>query len=429
MDKMDDYIKKLKKNEGRRKARAKRIFEKESNPAPKKPKKGKQSAVDIFFDDEDIGVGRDNETDELLKKPGKDNDKPHIYTTGANIIQQADVLKLPEDEEFSHLVVVVDTGTKLMDAVPVRGNLNSTKVKNALKYIWGRPKLTNQGDFSNKAPPRGTIDSKANIYKHGLKRILEEPVMLQTDGGPEFKKAVNIYLKTRKIVHRTGMPYRSRQQAYAEARNGAIAAMLLGRQKQDELKAKVVSRAWLKWVWKTIVANNKANGQEPIEGTQIPEDPSCSGQSCDLIPVGTVVRRMEDAPRDVLTGKKEVGKFRKGDLRWEVDTRKVAMQILKPGNPPLYRLSSLSTDEKKKLNMKMMAYTRAQLLVVKKKEQSEKTGQEIFNVEELVGYDKKKRLYLVKWGGYPSSKNSYVKAGALIGISNADKKAARDAAT
>lgn len=429
MDNMDDYIKKLKKNEGRRKARAKRVFEKESNPAPKKPKKGKQTAVDIFFDDDDIGVGRDNEADELLKKPGKDNDKPHIYTTGANIIQQADVLKLPEDQKFSYLLVVVDTGTKLMDAVPIRGDLNSTKVKDALKYIWGRPKLTKQEDFSSKKPPRGKIESKTNIYKHGLKRILEEPVMLQTDGGPEFKKAVDTYLGARNIVHRTGMPYRSRQQAYAEARNGAIAAMLLGRQKQDEVKAKVVSRAWLKWVWKAIVANNKANGQAPINATQIPEDPSCSGQSCDLIPVGTVVRRMEDAPRDILTGKKEVGKFRKGDLRWELDTRKVAMQIIKPGNPPLYRLTSLPTDKKKRLNMKIVAYTRAQLQVVKQKAQSETTGQEIWNVERLLGYDKKKRLYLVKWAGFPSSENSYVKAGALIGVSNADKKAARDAAT
>lgn len=66
---------------------------------------------------------------------------------------------------------------------------------------------------------------------------------------------------------------------------------------------------------------------------------------------------------------------------------------------------------------------------VKKKEQSETTGQEIWNVERLVGYDKKKRLYLVKWEGFPSSKNIYVKAGALIGVSNAEKKAARDAAT
>lgn len=53
-----------------------------------------------------------------------------------------------------------------------------------------------------------------------------------------------------------------------------------------------------------------------------------------------------------------------------------------------------------------------------------------WNVERLLGYDKKKKQYLVKWGGggLPSSKNSYVKAGALIGVSNAEKKAVRDAA-
>lgn len=425
-DKIDNYIKTLKKNEGKRKAQAKRIFEKESKPAPQK-KRGKQTAVDLFFDDDTIGVGRDNFTDDLLKKPGKDNDKPHIYTTGANVVQQADVLKLPEDQNFGYLLVVVDTGTKLMDAVPIRGELNSTKVRDALKYIWGRPKLTRQGKFSNTNPPKGKVDGKTNIYKHGLKRILEEPVMLQTDGGPEFKKNVDAYLKSKKIVHRTGMPYRSRQQAYAEARNGSIAAMLLGRQKQDEVKANVVSKAWLNMVWRSVLANNKANGQNPINNTGIPEDPNCRGQSCSLIPVGTVVRRMEDAPRDVLTGKKEVGKFRKGDLRWEVATRKVSMQIIKPGNPPLYRLSSLDTDKKKKLNMKIVAYTRAQLQVVKKRKQS-KSGQEIFKVEKLAGYDKKRKLYLVKWEGYPSSRNSYVKAGALVNFTNAEKKAARNAA-
>ena len=427
--KIDEYIETLKKNEGRRKTKAKKIFEKESGPAPTRKKKtGKQTAVDMFFDDDEIGVGRDNETDELLKRPGKDGDKPHIYTTGANIIQQADVLQLPEDQKFSYLVVVVDTGTKLMDAVPVRGNLNSIKVRNALKYMWERPKRPGQEKFSNAKPPKGAVDSKADIYKTGLKRILERPVMLQTDGGPEFKKDVNSYLESHNIVHRTGMPYRSRQQAFAEARNGSMGAMLLGRQKQDEVKAKVVSKAWLKWVWRAVMANNTVHGQNPIDVTDIPEDPNCSGQSCDLIPVGTVVRRIEDAPRDILTGKKQVGKFRKADLRWEGTTRKVAMQILKPGNPPLYRLSSLPTDEKKKLNMKMVAYTRAQLQVVKKKAQGEKTGQEIYTIERVVAYDKKRKKYLVKWKGYASAENSYVAAKDLIGVSDAEKKAARDAA-
>jgi hypothetical protein len=424
-EKIDDYLKKLKKNESRRKTIAKKLFEK-ADDAPKPKKKSKQSAVDAFFDD--VG-GAGSKADALLKRPGKDSDKPHLFVTGANVIQQADALKLPEDRKFKYLLVVVDTGTKLMDAVPIRGELNSKKVQDALKYIWSRPKLLKQEAFTAQKPPKGSIDAKTNIFKTGLKRILEQPVMLQTDGGPEFKKDVDTYLKSQLIVHRTGIPYRSRQQAYAEARNGSIAAMLLGRQAQDEVATGVKSTGWLDYTWRAIMANNKVHEQVPISGTDIPEDPQCKGQSCELLPVGTAVHRIEDAPRDVLTGKKQVGKFRKGDLRWETATRTITMQILKPGNPPLYRLSSLPTDKTKKLDMKIVAYTRAQVQVAIKKQPAvqTKTGQEIYKVEKIVAYDKKKKKYMVKWENYPSSANSLVSAKDLIGLKD-EMKAARDAA-
>ena len=421
---MDDYMKQLKKNESRRKAVAKKVFE-DAQPKAKK-QKAKPSALDIFFD-EQSGVTLDSKTERALKKPGKDSDKPHLYTTGTNITQQADILMLPTDRGFKNLLVVVDTGTKLMDAVPIMGNLNSDKVTQALKYIYGTAGKTYKGKQpSTNDPPKGTIDKKHGIYRPGLGRILQKPVMLQTDGGPEFKGATDKYLSQNNIVHRTGIPYRSRQQAFVEARNATIAQMLLGRQAQDEIATGETSRLWLDFVWRAIAANNKAKQRQPLTEADIPEEPTCKGQSCELIPVGTTVHRIQDAPRDVLTGKKQVGKFRKGDIRWELRTRKVVQQILKPGNPPLYRLSSLDDDKQKKMNMKVVAYTRAQLQVVSGKPEPKKTatGQAKYIVERIVKYDKKTRKYEVKWSGYPSSANTMEPSGNIGGFDE-EKAAAR----
>jgi hypothetical protein len=101
-------------------------------------------------------------------------------------------------------------------------------------------------------------------------------------------------------------------------------------------------------------------------------------------------------------------------------------QILKPGNPPLYRLSSLDDDKQKKMNMKVVAYTRAQLQVVSGKPEPKKTatGQAKYIVERIVKYDKKTRKYEVKWSGYPSSANTMEPSGNIGGFDE-EKAAAR----
>ena len=80
---------------------------------------------------------------------------------------------------------------------------------------------------------------------------------------------------------------------------------------------------------------------------------------------------------------------------------------MKPGNPPLYRLSGLPK----------VAYTKNQLQVVSKDEKAPSTkAQSKFVVERLVEKRKKrgKVEFLVKWRGYPTSANTWEPRQRLI---------------
>jgi hypothetical protein len=98
-----------------------------------------------------------NMLDNLLKLPKKDNNinTPHHVVDEVNTIQQADILYLPDDNGFKYLLVVVDLGSRLMDAQELK-NRDATTVRNAMIKLYKR-------------------------------KILQEPLVLQVDDGSEFK--------------------------------------------------------------------------------------------------------------------------------------------------------------------------------------------------------------------------------------------------
>ena len=58
----------------------------------------------------------------LYKKPKKDKgvNMPHIHSNEINTVQQADILYLPNDNGYKYCLVVVDIGSRLTDAVPLK---------------------------------------------------------------------------------------------------------------------------------------------------------------------------------------------------------------------------------------------------------------------------------------------------------------------
>jgi hypothetical protein len=240
--------------------------------------------------------------------------------------------------------------------------------------------------------PKATLQAFKTIYN---RKILNFPsLMLMVDGGGEFKKDVSKYFTDKKVVVKIGKAGRSRQQAMVESHNGLISKLITRRQAEEEQETGEPSREWIDDLPIVIEAINEdfeedSRGLEPLTADDIPDAPVCKNSSCDLIPEGTKVRAIADKPIDIATSKKLGGGFRNGDARWEKPIRTVTQQILKPGNPPLYRLSG----------RKGVAYTKAQLQIVIKETPSQ-NAQNKFIIDKLLPEKKKikGRIHIrVKW--------------------------------
>lgn len=288
-----------------------------------------------------------------LTKPIKDKNPPtrvgQVYKK--NAVHQMDLLYLPFEKNDNktprYLLVVTDVATKLTDAEPVKivnGNFRSAK---------------------------GVLDSLKSIYS---RKILNVPsTMIQTDSGSEFKGVFKKYLNSKKIIHKVGLPGRSRQQAFVETRNKIIAEIIFEEQLKYELDTGERDIEWVSLIPGIVEDINEVLEQKPAD--PVPElkgkemlTPTCKGTSCDLLDIGTLVRRPLEKPVDPVTGQKLIGKFRAGDVRFEIKPRKITDIILKPGNPPMYKLELLPDDNESLKNLKTTAYTKGQLLVVKKGE-------------------------------------------------------------
>jgi hypothetical protein len=338
----------------------------------------------------------------ILMKPKKDKYPPsrinQVY--GANQVHQADLLYLPydaDDKQAPRLaLVVVDAATRLADAEPVTPIRR--KKADGTKYRY------READQTLKAFQR--------IYK---RKILSFPEsMLQVDNGAEFKGKTKEHFEKQNVIMKYGLPGRSRQQAFAETRNQIIGKLSAEEQTNVELATGERFTEWASMLPDIVAAMNEMNEQTPADPT--PEltkpktkslAPKCTKSSCELLDVGTKVRRPLDKPTDPLTDAPLQGGFRSTDLRFENKIRTIKQVILKPNQVPMYRLSSLPSDSGKLKNLKTTAYTKGQLQVVRdsgaqpdirKVGAATNTGVplEIISKRTVKG----KVYYLVKWKGF-----------------------------
>ena len=306
----------------------------------------------------------------LYDKPKKDkgDNMPHYNQYPPDFFDEADLLFLPTDKGYKYALVVVDIGSKMVDAEPLKTKGGAELCKAFLK-----------------------------IYKRG---IINRPKVLRTDAGSEFKGIVAKYLKDNDIKLQIAKPGRHRQVSIVERRNQMIGKAIFNRQTAEELLTGQPSTQWvsdLPTIVKLINFRTKKNHKK----IKLSNDPVGDGN---ILYEGTKVRAIYDEPHDI-GGKKLHGKFRTVDIRFNPKERIIEEVILKPNSPPLYILDGDKT----------VAYTKNQLQVIPKRENKppssiiQKNQQNKYIIEEIVGKKKIKGkiYYLVKWKGYTDKDNTY----------------------
>lgn len=265
----------------------------------------------------------------LFQIPTKDHgaNMPHLDPAiQKGTIHFADLLTMPNDGGYKYILVVADAGSRYVDGEPIK-NKESKTVLLAFKTIYERK------------------------YLKGL-----PTTMLQVDSGSEFKGVVAQHFKDNNIIVKVAKAGRHRQVALVEAYNGVIAKALFNAMYAKEIETNKTNKNWVDNLPKVIKLINK-NVQKKQKKfrklRKLDKSPSCDGDSCKLLEIGTKVHAILDEPREYIGNKKLIGKFRATDMRFDPIERKVEQIILRPNNPPMYKVSGI----------KHVAYTKNQLQI------------------------------------------------------------------
>jgi hypothetical protein len=277
----------------------------------------------------DLGIINDKNDNNLVNnltktpKKEKNNIMPHSTASKPNITYQCDLLFLPKDGLYRYLLVAVDVATRKTDAIPLKSK-NAKEVKNAMTKIF-----------------KG--------------KILKQPKRLEVDAGSEFKGEFKEHFEKYLEIF-TKIAGRHRQQSVVETKNQQIGKILNKAMLKKELENGQINRKWVYLVPKVIKLINEHFSHKAI--TPNPDLLVKTDKfSQDILPEGTSVRVQLDNPVDI-QGKKLIGKFRTGDLRFENKIRHITRFYLRPNQPVLYQIDG---------NGKV-SYTKYQLQVVKSNE-------------------------------------------------------------
>ena len=120
---MDDFFDQVKKEEEKERKAAERkkkipVFEAGKKAGAKKSK-GKKLPSRLERFKKLKGISKAGS--KLSKVPPKDPDRPSEFIPKADVVHQADLLFLPNDDGYRYLLVVVDVATRLTELVGLVG--------------------------------------------------------------------------------------------------------------------------------------------------------------------------------------------------------------------------------------------------------------------------------------------------------------------
>jgi hypothetical protein len=320
---------------------------------------------------------------QLYKKvvPDSGGNKTHIEPLPAGLVHQLDCLYLPDDDGYKYALTVVDVGSRMMDAEPMK-----------------------------EIHPISAMKALVQIYKRGILKLPEQT--FQVDSGSEFKGEFKKYFEKLGINFRVAQAGRHRQQGLIESRNKSVGTPLLKRQTAEELLTGEKSTQWVtflpivvKHLNERFKVKNPWDDKHPNYEVTFGET-TCKGNACDVLNVGTLVRYQLDEPLDVASGKKLAGRFRAGDVKWSLKPVRIEHIQLMPNQPPLYKIEGRTA-----------LYTRGQLQLVSEHDKLPPASvQERYAIDKLVKQIKKagKLFYEVKWKGYDSKDNTIESREQLI---------------
>lgn len=324
----------------------------------------------------------DSQLKNLYIKPTKDKgvNAPRYPQFADGYYHQADILFLPNDDDYRYALVVVDVGSRLVDARALKSK-SADEVLDAFKSIYSGKIL--------KAPTHVISFDKGHEFLGGVKKY--------------FTDDLNIQIKLAK-------PGRHTQQSIVERKNKDIGKLLFVRMTGEELQTGEVSTDWVDYLPTAISVINKKtkkrkikkNLDTPLEKMKV----LCDGDACEALEQGTKVRAMLDEPVNAYDGKKLHGTFRETDIRFAIKPRTVMKTLIAPGSPIMYLLDTPDGDTDYSV-----AYTKNQLQVIpeneKKPSESDiigrrEKGVRKWIVEKLVDRKKVKGkiVFTVKWKGF-----------------------------
>ena len=322
-----------------------------------------------------------NVVDQLYKQPQKDKDGDNTTFThiAENYIQFLDCLYLPNDKGFIYALVLTDQGSRLVDLEPLKDRSCSDIIK-ALKIMYKR-------------------------------KILNKPKVIVTDAGSEFKKEFTDAMKAIGIDHKTVKPGRHRSVALVERKNQTIGKIIHKILLQNELATGHPSSQWITYAKKLIelINNEVVNRSKSIKEVPLNEQTITYNKKkpIKMLNVGDKVRVALDNPQDI-NGKTLIGKFRSGDIRWNLTIRTIKQVLFEPGEPIMYLLDGKVGP----LKIEPIGYTYNQLQKVSKNEKEviQPILQEEDNRYEIKKIIDRKKItnsyqYQVLWKNVPRNDN------------------------
>lgn len=322
---------------------------------------------------EHLKTNKKTELSKLYKKPvpEKRAQTPISQVFEKNVYHQADILYLPEDKGFKHLLVVVDMYDGAVDAEPVKDILSKDNdVLKAFKTIYSR-------------------------------NYLDLPFVITLDRGSEFtQQPVKDYFKNNKVYIKYALPGRSRQLSNVERMNQTIGTILLKRQANQELITGEQDKQWVSDI-KELIDYLNDNKKKPLK-KEISPDPIVDDYTGKLLTIGQKVRILLDKPIDTVKGNRLYGNFRSSDIRWSKEIYKISQVLLKPGFPPMYLID----------NDDNVARNKNQLQKVSKNEKEPdarflRGNPENYIIAEILD-DRSvngKKEYKVRWRGFSNNDN------------------------